>query len=147
MSDEERIEQTHAFKRIQKVGFRITLLQVGTLALAIFGAFQWYINWDEKKVIDGSTLIIKIADLSKDVKNTHDRDLLIAKQQRYIDSVAQDKRFSDFSTSINEDITKKIITTNNRLDLLERRVRFSFVEEIKKHGAAGPVTVKPTTNK
>ena len=59
MSNEEKVIQEDHFKRIQRGFFKITFMQGITLISLIGASFTWYINRDEKQIIDGTILLQK----------------------------------------------------------------------------------------
>jgi len=148
MSDAEKEVQERHYKKIDRGVFRITLMQIVTF-ISVVGCFlSWYQNRDEKQIIDGSVLANQMINLRQDFKQGRAKDSIITKQQRILDSISMAKKFADLKNDITQDISKKLVTTDKRLSQLEKRMRVSFVQEIKKQGASGPVSiVQPGKNK
>lgn len=147
MSNEEKIYQEHNLRSMRRGFFRVTFMQLITIGSIIAAAFSWYTKNDEKQIIDGTVLAGKVDNLRADFKNSRMKDSVIRLQQRFIDSVSLDKKFTSLQNNIYSEINRKLITTDQRLRKLEERVKITFVEEVKKHGPTGPVTIEPSKNK
>lgn len=146
MSNEERQQQQHYFKKIDQYGFRITFMQGVTILALAFSCLSWYIGKDEKTTIDGAALSVKIDNLSKDIRIGKTRDSLSAVQYRFTDSINMAKKFEALKESINADLNRKFFSQSVKINDLEKRVNYKFVQEVKRNGPSGPVVLKPANN-
>ena len=140
MSNEERQEQQHYFRKIDRYGFRITFMQVITIAAVAFSWFTWHQATDEKQIIDNSSLYSKIDNMARDVRVVKTKDSLMSAQRHLLDSINLVSRFTDLKNSINSDMSTKFYSVDKRLERLEKRVNLKFVEEIK---TGSQLTIKP----
>jgi len=135
-----------SFKKIENYGFRTNVLQAITLLSMLAAIGSWYLNRDEKQLIDGNKLNTKIDNVITFFRNSRAKDSIIYEQRRLIDSLALDRkldaRFRSLRRDVATDINRKLSATDKRLSILEKRTNTSYVQEIKKHGPTGPVTLK-----
>lgn len=145
MSNEEKI----SFKKIENYGFRISLMQAVTLALALLSGFQYYLSNDEKQVIDGASLHSQIKDLASEVRNSRARDSIYARHLRISDSVAtiQRRQSDSVNLAVKFNNLKYFINADvHRLGIIERKLHINFVQETKPSGPAGPVALRGVSN-
>lgn len=144
MSNEEKQEQLHYFKKVNQIGVRISLMQLITIFALAFSGITWYNAKDEKSTIDGAMISVKIDNLAKDIKLGKSRDSLQRIQDRLVDSLALAFKFNGLKESIDRDISPKFVVINARIDNLEKRINVRFVQEVKQNGK---VFLKPVDNK
>lgn len=145
MSNEERQEQHLTFKKIENVGFKVTVMQLITIVGLLLDGFLWYQNHEQKSLLDSSALSNKIDNVLVYVRNSHATDSIKNQQQRKVDSLLLNNKFSDLKLSIVTDINHKLALHEHQISELENRS--TWVREIKKHGASGPVTLQNVSNR
>lgn len=145
MSDEEKI----SFKKIEKTGVRISVMQGITLISVLCTIFLWLNSRDEKQLIDGMSLHNQIKDLATEVRNTHVRDSVNSRRTRISDSISTLQRRQSDSVNLAgrfANLRYFINAGDRRLNTIERKLHITFVEEIKHRGPEGPVSLKSVTN-
>lgn len=139
-------DDTVTIKKLENYGFKITVLQAITLLSVLVTIGFWYKNKDEKDLIDGNKLNTKIDNVITFFRNSRAKDSIIYEQRRLIDSLALDKKldskFKILKSDIAADINRKFSGTEKRLNLVEKHISASYVEEVKKYGPNGPVSLK-----
>jgi len=147
MSEEQ--QQVH-FKKVESIGYKITLLQVISIICIVASAFARYMNRDERAITDGSATNAKIDKIIVYIKTERFKDSITNKQQKFTDSIYLDAKLTANNKAIIASLTKimndKLLPTTRRIDLLEKRISYKLtngMNEMKKQGPGGPVTLVP----